>query len=293
MCVLRPTSHWLKTLAPETLTPALSQREKGNPRKSRSRRQRHGLTLTELLIAGTVMTMLVGGMGTLVMAVHSTNEHCRGQALAAQHARVALDRIQRAVRSAEASEQFPGCLVQSVSTGGSTFPETLVVWSPLTAAADPQGLPRVNELLVYCPDPANPSRLVELRDPSDSSTCPAIDDVAAWASLVESLKSGNATEMVELSNRLRTAQTSGSDDPRGCVRFQILMSPSAAEWADYRAAALTWQELSWPLDAYSSRTGIRRIVCQTELQIVPGDSAAGQSALPFYGSATLNDELVR
>jgi hypothetical protein len=263
-------------------------------RTSRGRSaRRRGLTLTELLIAGTVMTMLVGGMGTLVMAVHATNEHCRGQALAAQHARVALDRIQRAVRSAEASEQFPGCLVQSVTQSGTTFPETLVVWSPLKAAADPQGLPRVNELVVFCPDPANPSRLVELRDPSDTATCPAIDNVAAWASLVDSLKTGNATEVVELSDRLRTAQTSGSDDPRGCVRFQVLMAPAAAEWADYCAASLTWQELSWPLDAYSSRTGMRRIVCQTELQIVPGDSAGGHIALPFYGSATLNDELVR
>lgn len=261
-------------------------------RRGRSHRRR-GLTLTELLIAGTVMTMLIGGMGTLVLAVHSTNEHCRGQALGAQHARVTLDRIQRAVRTAAASEQFPGCVVQSATENGAAFPDTLVVWSPLAAAADPQGLPRVNELVVYCPDPANPSRLLELRDPTDTSTCPAVDNAAAWASLVDGLKSAGSTEVVELSDRLRTAQTSAGNDPRGCVRFLVLMSPSAAEWAAYRAGTGTWHDLHWPLDSYSSRSGLRRVVCQAELQIVPGDSPAQSAALPFFGSATLNYELAR
>jgi Tfp pilus assembly protein PilV len=255
--------------------------------------RRRGLTLTELLIASTVMTMLVGGMGTLVMAVHATNEHCRGQALGAQHARVALDRIQRAIRTAEASEQFPGCIVQSATVGGAMFPDTLVVWSPLAAAADPQGLPRVNELVVFCTDPANPLRLVELRDPTDTSTCPAVDNVAAWASLVDGLKSASSTEVVELSDRLRQARPSAGEDPRGCVRFLVLMAPSAADWQAYRAGTQTWQALSWPLDSYSSRSGMRRVVCQTELQIIPGESLAQDAALPFYGSATLNYELVR
>src|SRR5262245_37896004 len=129
-----------------------------------SRVRRRGLTLTELLIASTIMTMLAAGMGTLVMAVHATNEYCRGQSVAAQHARVTLDRLARAVRQAQANEQFPGCIVIPASIGGEDFPDTLVVWSPTSAVTDPNGLPRVNELAIYCPHAMTPSRLVELRD---------------------------------------------------------------------------------------------------------------------------------
>ncbi len=256
---------------------------------------RRGLTLTELLIAGTIMAMLAAGMGSLVMTVHATNEFCRGQAVAAQHARVTLDRIDRSVRTAQASREFPGCLVVTESISGFDFPDTLVVWSPSGAAADPDGLPRVSELVLYCPDPDSPNVLVEMRATGNSNISPAALDEAGWAALVSAMKANESTVKVELTDRVRTAALSGSGtgDLRGCVRFDVLLSPSASDWSQYRGGTLAWKNMQWPLDYYSTQTGMRRVVCQTELQILPGDSTDGQTAAPFFGSATLTYELAK
>ena len=260
----------------------------------RQSRRRRGLTLTELLIAGTIMTMLAAGMGTLVMTVHGTNEFCRGQAVAAQHARVVIDRIERAVRTAETSEQFPGCLVVSQGAGGWDFPDTLVVWKPTGSAVDPNGLPRVNELLLFLPDPAFPSRLIELRDSMNTATAPAITDAAAWSTLVASLKASASAVKTELSDRLHTAAvTEGGTDLRGCIRFDVQLAPSAADLAAYRGGSRTWNALAWPLDHYSTRAGMRRVVCQTELQMLPGGADSAQTAVPFFGSAALTYEIIR
>jgi hypothetical protein len=234
----------------------------------RFRHNRRGLTLTELIIAGAIMAMLTIGMGSLVMTVHATNAYCRGQGIAAQHARVTLDRIDRAVRQARANREFPG------------------------PPADPHGLPRVNELALYCPDPALPSKLVEIRSPGNANVCPPPSDEAAWATLVSTIQTSAQSVKVELTNRLRGATVSGNE-ARGCVRFEVLMSPSANDWAQYRAATLAWKDMDWPLDYYSTQTGIRRVVCQTELQIVPGDESDGPAAVPFFGSATLTYELTK
>lgn len=239
------------------------------------------------------MTMLAAGMGSLVMAVHATNEYCRGQAVAAQHARVTLDRLQRAVRLAEASEQFPGCVVIATTAGGEDFPDTLVVWSPTGPAADPIGLPRVSELAIYCPDPTTPSRLIELREPGSNATCPPVADVAAWAGLIDGIKSSASSVAVELTDRLRTATPGGGGtDLRGCVRFDLFMAPTASQWDQYRGGMLAWKDIAWPLGYYSTRMGMRRVMCQTELQILPGE-VSGQAAVPFFGSATLTYELPR
>lgn len=262
--------------------------------RTHCRRIRRGLTLTELLIAGTIMTMLAAGMGSLVLTVQGANEYCRGQSMAAQHARVALDRIHRAVRTAEASEQFPGCIVVSESVGAWDFPDTLVVWSPTGVAAAPSGLPQVNELVIFTPDPLAPSRLIELRATDNTATVPAVSNTAAWASLVESLRLNANSTKTELTDRLRTSPvTNGSTDLRGAVRFQVLMAPSAEYWAEYRANSRSWKNLNWPLDYVSTQTGLRRVVCQTELQILADGEDAAQTSIPFFGSAALNYELAR
>jgi hypothetical protein len=263
--------------------------------RHRQHRRPHGLTLTELLIAGTILTMLAAGMGSLVMAVHATNEFCRGQAVAAQHARVTLDRIERSVRLAKANAEFPGCMVIMETLGGYEFPDTLVVWDTDSAITPPTRKPKVNELKIFCPDPTIPGKLIEIRAPSDTSECPAASNEAAWATLVDGIKAGASSEAIELTDRLRTATAggAGSGELRGCVRFERKMSPSTAQWTEYRGGTRTWKAIDWPLDYYSTQTGMRRVVCQTELQITPGNAATDQTAAPFFGSATLTYELSR
>lgn len=278
-----------------------------------SRRQRRrGLSLTELLVASTVLTLIAGSMGTLALTVQTASDHCQSQNTAAQHARVAGSRIQAAVAGATASEAFPGCAVFSESVGSYTFPDTLVVWRPATVAVDPQGLPRVSELVVYCPDPVAPNRLLEIRKANDASMVPALSNAAAWQTLLASLKTGSGATRTALSQLLRTASTSSTNvssgtssggtsssgtssgsgtNLRGCVRFNLLMAPNSSEWANYRAGTVAWGDLAWPLNLYGSQTGMRRVACQWEIQFDGSSAAVNPTALPSvpsFGSATVS-----
>ena len=265
----------------------------------RASKIRCGLTLAELLVATSIMLMIAGAVATLAAAVQSTNDFCRGYTVAGQHARVALNRIERALRHAIANEQFPGCLVVAEQAGGQSLPYTLVVWNPTGVPADRLGLPRVSELVVYCPDPAHPNKLCEIRSPSDNSVVPAASNAAAWRTLTDQLKTSISTSKVVLTDRLRTAPITGEysdsltpSDLRGAIRFRCLVAPSEQEWAQYRSGNRDWQDLSWPLDSYRSKSGTRAVACQIELQIAPGSMAtAAATAIPFYGSALITYEL--
>ena len=181
---------------------------------SPSRRWRHsrrnGLTLAELLVATTIMLMIAGAVASLTATVQSTNDYCRGYTVAGQHARVALSRIERALARAQATEQFPGCLVLSEQAGSQILPDTLVVWSPTaTITPDASGLPRTSELVIFCPDPAHPNELLEIRSPDDNSLAPAATNPSAWSSLATNFKTSQTTSKVKLTDRLRTAPITG------------------------------------------------------------------------------------
>src|SRR6476620_8843460 len=83
-------------------------RNSAGPRRVERRR---GLTLAELLVATTIMLLIATAVATLASTVQTTNTFCQGYTVSAQHARVALSRIQHTVESATASEQFPGFIV--------------------------------------------------------------------------------------------------------------------------------------------------------------------------------------
>src|SRR5437667_10428887 len=114
---------------------------------------RRGMTLAELLVAASIMLLIAGATGTLAMTAHSANGFCQGQTACAQHGRVIINRIERAVQAAVANESFPGVLIISEQSGGSTLPSTLVVWSPTSTAANPSSLPLISEIVVLSPDP--------------------------------------------------------------------------------------------------------------------------------------------
>ena len=107
---------------------------------------------------------------------------------ATQHARVALDRITRTIYGATANEQFPGCIVVAETINGWRYPDTLVIWRPNGAAANPNGLPRYCELVIYCPHPNNPNQLVEITAPTDTRTVPAVTDTSSWQSEIAAIK---------------------------------------------------------------------------------------------------------
>ena len=75
------------------------------------------------------MAIVAGVMSALASAVRHNYEHCSEQGLATQHARVAIERIGRAVRGAYASESHPGCAVAYAGAD----PAALLVWRPAAA----------------------------------------------------------------------------------------------------------------------------------------------------------------
>ncbi|MDY0167749.1 MAG: prepilin-type N-terminal cleavage/methylation domain-containing protein [Thermoguttaceae bacterium] len=260
-----------------------------------------GLTLIELLIAMSIMAMVVGALGTLAHGVQLAFEYTEGRGLATQHARVVLDRIARHVEEATASGEFPGFLVVPAVEGGGEFPEVLVVWHPNGQPADPDGLPRYNELVIYAPNVSNASQLLEMTAPQDNRTVPPISDMSRWRSELSALRGNSRMESFALTNLLRMCSvsgTGGSSDQRGAVRFHSRVRPSEADWAAYKSGEKDWTELPWVQGVFGSQTGLRQAALQIEFQLMPGDAPVvadtnTHGAVPFFGAAALYYQLER
>jgi hypothetical protein len=252
------------------------------------------LSLVELLLASTIMLMLAGALGVLAMSAQTAAEYGHGHGTATQHGRVCLERIERAIAEAHASEQFPGCAVFAESVGSWDFPDTLVVWKPTSAAVDPDGLPRFNELVIFCPDPDAPHRLLEVTVPGDTRTAYAADDTSSWQAALAAIKADDTAERVELTDMLRTADA-GDGAQRAAARFCVTVRPSLDEWSDYEAGDLDWDEVNWVQDIHGTQTGLRQAWCRFEIQLLPegiaGKSVSDELALPLFGSAAVYCEL--
>jgi hypothetical protein len=263
--------------------------------------------LIELLIAISIMVMVIGTLGALAKAVQMNSQYGEGRAETTQHARVCLERITRAVQEATANEQFPGFIVVAEEVDGWRFPDTLVVWLPESKAFDPEGWPRFDELVVYCPGVAAPNRLVELRFPGDTRKVPSAADSVAWASELADLKASPTTRRALLTDLLRTGSvysTSSVPDPnavrplRGAVRFEPSYRPSALQWAEYQSGSRVWDELPWVQGIHGSRTGFRQAWVRIELQLLARTAAStadprGQQAVAFFDSGALYYEMHR
>jgi prepilin-type N-terminal cleavage/methylation domain-containing protein len=273
-----------------------------NPLLPRPRPFRRGITLLELLIALAIMTAVAAALGALARAVETGAECGTTRSLLTQHARVCLERISRAGNEAVANEIFPGLLVLDEWEEGYRFPDTLVVWQPLGAAQDSLGLPRLNELVVYCPhpDPSKSRKLVEIRD---DRTTALSSDPGQWRAAVAGIKSraiqaGSSSMLTVLTNRLRTAVAGGR--PRGAVRFERRLRPSDEEWSVYlveaaRGAAeerAAWSALSWVQDLRGNSAGLRQAYVRIELQLV-AETEDGPEIAPFFGSAVAQSMLTR
>lgn len=254
----------------------------------RSGRRRRGLTLVELLTAGAVMAMVAGALSALALAVQTSHQAAWSKWLVTQHARVALGRIEQAVQSARANEQFPGALVFESNAGTATFPDTLVVWRKTPAPAAPSGLPRWSELSVFCPDPIDPRQLVELSVPWDQSPVPSLADATAWANRLAEIKASSQSRRIVLSDQVQAAAIPPGD-LRGAVRFRVTVRPSHEEWQAFRNGELAWQDLAWP----AAGAGVRRVWCAVELNMQSRSDNATTEPMPFFGSAAFLSPLQR
>jgi len=267
-------------------------------------------------------------LGGITKAVQLSFEYNQGHGDATQHARVVLERICRTAREATANEKFPGFIVLAEEVGSWRFPDTLVVWHPERTGENLQGLPlddegfphrvgpddlpRYDELLIYCPGPADATDaadwtaakdLLRIQLKNDKRRLPPLgdeEDVSDWRADIEKIKrsaSSEEQEIVILTSLLRTGAVDDGGDAelRGAVRFETLLRPSDEDLeaeAEDPEDSFEWQDLPWVQGIYGSRTGLRQAWVRIEIQLMAGDPpAAGavdrRQAIPFFGSAAL------
>lgn len=263
--------------------------------------RRRGITLLEMLLALAIMATLVAALGTMASAVYDSTQYADGYGGVAQHARVIGDRIGRTIGDATAGASFPGVLVLTEQIAGWSFPDTLVVWHPQSAVADPDAKPRLNELVVYCPDPDGNSELLEITTPN-TDVAPDVDDLAGWTSAIDAIKADTTSRRVVLTNLLRVATlpeaiSLGTGWQRGCVRFVSRLRPSEAEWNEYQSGSRAWSDLSWAQSLGGSQTGMRQTWVRFELQLDPsleeGVEADKTQPVAFFGSGAVYYPLKR
>ncbi|NMC21510.1 MAG: hypothetical protein GYA33_13945 [Thermogutta sp.] len=243
--------------------------------------RRKAITLLEILIAVGISAMIVTATAALVKTSEDAFEENSGQAHALQAGRVCLERIRRLFSESYANELFPGARVVGDVGPSGTFPECLVLWHPEGEPLEPDGLPRVGELVFFYPNPSQPDEVLEVTARHRSETAPAYEDASAWRTLVTTVKADGLRKTVTWSDRLRTFEIDGIR--RGALRFAIRLRPTSAEWND---PAISWQALAWPQGLWSPQTGVRhvRLAVELQLQARAGDASA-TGAVPLFGSA--------
>jgi hypothetical protein len=248
-----------------------------------------------------ILTILAGAMGTLAYGVSNANDYCRGQNEAAQHARVALERIRRNVIGSKASESFPGCVVASTTVASYTYPDRLLIWKSDGVVAGATEYPKYKDLIVYTYNPSRPVELLEITT-TDTTALTSTSNSALNTVVDAMLASASSTKTV-ITDRLDIATTGSGTGvrltnlladsaARGMIRFRIIMSPTATQWTEYKASTLTWTNIDWPLNQYGTSIGNRRVSCLTELQMLADDTSE-KPAVPFFGSATKVYQLVK
>jgi len=262
---------------------------------NRSRtKSRRGLTLVELMIASGLLGMLSLSLAALAHTVETGNRHGYAKTTALQHGRVAIARLERAIRAAHATTEFPGFWVLDDVRGAYRFPEVLVVWRPAAPPPDPSARPKVSELVLFAPDPEAPNRLLEITSPSDQRTAPDLADRAAWDSLISEMRDDSSARQVTLTEHLRTAIVgiNGLNETRAAVWFYVRHLPSAADLGRHAAGEIAWSDLPWVRDIATNDTGLRQSWCAIELHMQPPASqsrsdASGLNVLPMFGSAAV------
>lgn len=252
-------------------------------------RNRRALTLVELLMTIAISAIVMAGFVGITSSITTMDTVSRNRSETLQHGQVAALRIQDHIRQAYVTESFPGFRIFDTTVGSYKYPDVLIVWRPSNTPTNPTGKPTVGELVVIGPDPSNPNRLVELRH-STTTPCPDYTDTTGWtATLLTMWQSGQLTV---ISDKLRTAHPAGATGTtRGCMRFNRIAAPTDSAIANYRAGALDWDSMNWPLDMFSSKAGVRSVACQFELQFSINASVATEF-IPIFGSAARNYEVL-
>lgn len=278
-------------------------RRTGDRAGHRPTKARHpaGVTLIELLMAMTITAMLSVVLGGIVLAVQTARQHTEGLEEATLQAGAALERIEFMIAHAGTYRAGGGPVTLGMAVvprrwSSFDLPEALVVWSGgrtggMADAGLQSRLPRINELVIYTPDPTEPRHLVEITHPANNGAIDFRD--GSFASAVRTLIDSPDAKKTLLVNRIRRSQLSGfagfSTAHAANVRFELTQSPTDADLAAAAPGTAGWLALPWSGGIVSSTSGLRQATVRIELQIEPrAHEARGADqktiAIPFFGS---------
>ena len=185
------------------------------PHLSESRR---GMTLAELLISMTILSMMSVVLAGMSNAVNSAWSYTKGVEDSDLQARAAIERIEYMISQTgvyDLAEQPTrvGVTVVSRPVGMNQVPDVLVLWTGgrsggMSANGVLKRLPMVGELLIYTWDAKTPSQLIEVAFPGQTASF----DFAAsdLATTVANLLTSTAAEKIPLCDRLRQSSLSTS-----------------------------------------------------------------------------------
>jgi hypothetical protein len=249
-----------------------------------------GMTLVELTVAMSVMSLVVVVLGGIITVVDASRRHIEGLHEATALGRFAVGRVHDAVNRTGTYRIGPGGTVAGIGvvwTDGR--PETLVLWTggrdaSLAEQSPLSRRPRANELVIVTPDPIDPTRLVEIVVPN------ATDEVdftaSTFATRVRQLIASPNAEKITLCDRMRVVQLPGTTV--AAVRFEGEETPTDGQLAGTAAGGAAWRDLPWAGGISTSTSGLRQVALRIEIQVISFGSAhvsAASPALPVFGSA--------
>jgi prepilin-type N-terminal cleavage/methylation domain-containing protein len=244
---------------------------------------RRGLTLVELLVSITIMSMIALVLATLSTAVNQSYDTATNLNRMTQHGRSAIRRIEKAINSAHASPQFPGLMVHMHVFSTESLPETLIVWAPDGVPNNPDGLPLVQEIIIFRPNPSNPRELLQMTRESDTSEVPALGDTSAWETLLSEFE--NDSKSIKLTKYLHTFSPNSSTT-LGRVRFNLRLRPNQAQIDTHYGGGANWEDIYWPQNLFTATTGTRQHECLIEIRL-RDDAPASQDPMTFWGCSSV------
>ena len=206
-------------------------------RNHHQRESRRGMTLPELLVSLTILSMMSVVLAGMSNAVNSAWSYTKGIEDTDLQARAAIERIefmvsQTGVYGLAGQPTRMGMAVVQRPVGSVQVPDVLVLWTGgrsggMAANGLQRRLPTVSELLIYTCDANSPGQLVEVAFPGQTV---AFDFAASdLATTVSNLLASSAAEKIPLCDRLRLSSLStairGSTSP--------MMPPSGAPSSMY------------------------------------------------------------
>ena len=176
------------------------------------------MTLAELLISMTILSMMSVVLAGMSNAVNSAWSYTKGVEETDLQARAALERIEFMVSQTGAYKVAGqptrlGAVVVSRPVGKSSLPDALVLWTGgrsggMAASGVQSRLPVVSELLIYTWNAGAPNQLIEAAFPGQTA---AFDFAAGDLSTqVTNLLAASTAELIPLCEQLRVSSLSAS-----------------------------------------------------------------------------------